>query len=219
MHSLLSRRGPLLGSVVGATVLLTASTAFACTQTAGKIVITGKNGTTINGSLTGSATYQGDGGDELSPTLGYCGGPPSRVTLASSPAAPNKVDFNLAVSGGGCVSNGVNGPDDLPAGTYDVRWAKQSEDAVVHNRLCHGDRADLEVNDPRLRTWVSLGNIVVDPNPATVTNKVFSLPPDGNPLGLAAAALNFRGPGNICLSGQPVVDNKLSPIVFMKWNI
>lgn len=207
MHSLLARRGPLLGFVAGATVLLTASAAFACTQTAGKVTITGTN-------AIGSATYQGNGKDEQDPsTRGYCT-PPSRLSLPNAALTPT-LEFTLTASAGSCKIPGTTTlAAPLPPGDYEVRWIKATDPVITDGTgpNCHRDSVDPSINDPKVRSWIPLGIMTV--NPSAPTTKSFSL-----------ATGVSRGPGNICLARQQnstlnailPTGNIVAPVIFINW--
>lgn len=202
MRSLLAKRGPLLGVVAGATVLLTASAAFACTQFGGTITISGTN-------ASGSATYQGNGLDNLD---GYCAAP-SRLALQNSEPT---LTFDLSVAAAGCAPALAGGDSEVPATTYEVRWIKATE-AVELNTAntpnCHVDKVQLDANNQKVAGWVRLGDITV--SSSGTTTKGFSLPPTGAE-GVLAIGTDFRGPGNICLE---LKGQETFPVIFMKWAI
>lgn len=205
MHSLLARRGPLLGFVTGATVLLTASTAFACTFTVGKVTFVGA---TPTGSVT--TFTQGNGADENEPTTrGYCT-PPTRLKVVN--AAPT-LAFSLTASVGSCINPTTKllaAP--LPAGDYEVRWIKAAEavqiDATPGKPDCHRDLVNASINDAKVRPWIVLGTMTV--NASAPTTKSFSLATDV-----------FRGPGNICISKEErlATSNALAPVIFINWAV
>lgn len=202
MRSLLAKRGPLLGVVAGATVLLTASAAFACTQFGGTITISGTN-------ASGSATYQGNGLDNLD---GYCA-TPSRLALQNSGPA---LTFDLSVAAAGCAPALTGGDSTMAATTYEVRWIKAT-DVVEFNTAstpdCHVEKVQLDVNTQKVAGWVRLGDITV--SSSGTTTKGFSLPPTGAD-GVLALGTDFRGPGNICLERD---GDEAFPVIFMKWAI
>lgn len=188
-----ARKASLLGLLAGAAVLTMAAAAFACTEMRGKVTISAVNG-------TGSATYQGNGGDPVSdPTgWGYCGGlPSSRVPLNATAAT---LQFKLDVQRASCA-----GAAALPAGTYDVRWVK-AEDAIDTTwpyPTCEG--AQVDPNNPG-NGWVKVGQM--------------SVASSGTSSGTFNLALAQQGPGNICLSNQNTTSNNIAPPhVFMKWNV
>lgn len=188
-----TRNVSLLGFVIGVAVVTMAGAALACTETRGKITISAVNG-------TGSATYQGNGGDPVSdPTgWGYCGGlPASRLALNATAV---QLQFKLDVENASC-SGGAN----LPSGTYDVRWvrAENAIDTTWPYPNCHN--AQVDPNNPT-SVWVKVGDM--------------SVASSGTSSGTFNLALAQQGPGNICLSNQSTTINNIAPpIIFMKWNV
>lgn len=183
------RNGTLLGFATGVAVITMAGTALACTEMKGKITISAVNG-------TGSATYQGNGGDPVSdPTgWGFCGGlPTSRVALNATAA---QLQFKLDVERPSCVTN-----KDLPSGTYDVRWVR-AEDAIDTTwPYPDCESAQVDPNNPG-NVWVEIGDMTVAPS--GTSSATFNL------------ALAQQGPGNICLSNGSGIS---PPHIFMKWNV
>lgn len=201
----------MVGLVAALAVLAVASAAFACTFTAGQITIQGVNGTTINGSSTGSVTYQGDGGDFGWESKGYCnnGFPSSRLPIdTSTNVNPLKVeDFKLMVAPYQCPATMLH--DRIESGIWEVRWVKTAAaidtgDSEELHPVCH-----FNVDNPRTTTedpdsrWVVLGTMNIN---------------DGSGSGEYALPSAMVGPGNICLERNIVSGgeyNTAPPTIFI----
>lgn len=198
-------RAAVLGAVAGAGVLALAGVAFACTQTVGKITISGVSvgSTTLS---TGSETYEADGGDFENSTAGYCGGKPTtRVQMAS--ATPGELAFNLAVTAPNCTSSPHSSRDPyttkMDAGPWEVRWVATADGAIDNTAPypeCHFPR---KANS----TWVHLGVLMVDASGNG--SGTFSL------TGTQSGPTGMFGPGNICVDDGKT--NFAPPIIPMKW--
>lgn len=188
-----STKRTLFGFFAGAAVLGVAGAGFACTSYVGTITIAGSNG------ASGSATYAGNGGDDLADA--YCTSPAPRVNLSGIGT------FNLSVERQSCATGkaGV-----LAEGIYEVRWmsAKKNDgtaadpsDMTYH---CNG----LKPSDAT-KPWVPLGLMQVKAN-AT------------GPDGFGTYEFPEPGPGNVCLQavpGQAADASYSTPQIPMSWTV
>lgn len=195
-----------VGFMAGVSVLAMTSAAFACTTSAGEVVLKGINGTTVNGTLGGSATYRGNGSDFVNAArnYGYCGGLPTSRTAVDTGAGPQ--DFRLTVAPYTC-STQYSADTKVPAGTWEVRWVKAETaiDTTWPHPVCHNDvdSDTTTTNNPTSR-WVVLGTLTIDAS--------------GNGAGDFPLPATMFGPGNICVERSPVSGGSPNigpPTIFM----
>lgn len=190
MRSKNPKRAALVGFVAGVVVLVVAGAGFACTELRGKITMTGTLG------ASGSATYEGKGGEDIG--NGYCTMPAREEFTTSAPAVA--LAFNLDVErASSCYANL------LPSGVYEVRWIKTNESVELASPgapSCHGLPADQDPTNP----WVTLGEMTVGES--------------GTSSGTFALPATSVGPGNICLQDSlDIFNNNAPPVIFMKWTV
>lgn len=202
------RTQAVLGMLAGATAL-SMGTAFACTQTVGKVTISGRtNAIGTVGAVstpTNSETYESDGGDfGFGGNEGYCGGKPT-TRLSMTSTSSTGLPFSLSVTAPNCPRPGTtNYVTAMATGTWDVRWVR-AEDGEIDSDFsdpltpqCH---FALGQSFPSAQSaWVSIGSLSVDSS--------------GNGSGNYELAGALRGPGNICLDDGT---NKAPPPIPMKW--